>query len=116
MSSAFHHGEKMHNGYLLLTKDFMKEHGLDTVKNGSDKVYAAGKIYAVDSAGMPDANATVYDLSLTKNATQMILALGLLLFLMLTVAKKYKNWTQIEGRNTFLKQCRVFSQLKIFPC
>ena len=91
MSSAFHHGEKMHNGYLLLTKEFMKEHGLDTVKNRNDKVYAAGKIYTVNAAGMPDANVRVYDLSLTKNATQMILALGLLLFLMLTIAKKYKN-------------------------
>ena len=91
MSSAFHHGEKMHNGYILLNKEFMKEHGLDTVKNGNDKVYAAGKIYTVNAAGMPDANAKVYDLSLTKNATQMILCLGLLLFLMLTIAKKYKN-------------------------
>jgi len=91
MSSAFHHGEKVQSGYRLLTKEFMKEHGLDTVKNGNDKVYATGKIYAVDSAGMPDANAKIYDLSLTKNATQMILSLALLLFLMLNIAKKYKS-------------------------
>ncbi len=91
MSSALHHGEEVHNGYLLLTNEFMKEHGLDTVKNGNDKVYGVGKIYAADATGMPDANVKVYDFSLTKNATQMILALVLLLFLMLTIAKKYKN-------------------------
>ncbi len=91
MSSALHHGEEVHEGYRLLTPEFMKEHGLDTVKNGSDKVYKAGTIYAVNAEGMPDANVKVYDFSLTKNATQMLLAMGLLLFLMLTIAKKYKN-------------------------
>ena len=91
MSSALHHGEEVHDGYRLLTTEFMKEHGLDTVKNGKDKVYKAGTIYITDAAGMPNANAKLYDFSLTKNATQMMLALGLLLFLMLTIAKKYKN-------------------------
>ena len=91
MSSALHHGHEVHDGYRLLTTEFMKEHGLDTVKNGKDKVYKAGTIYFTDAAGMPDAKAKLYDFSLTKNATQMLLALGLLLFLMLTIAKKYKN-------------------------
>ncbi len=91
MSSALHHGQEVHDGYRLLTTAFMKEHGLDTVKNGNDKVYKAGAIYITDAAGMPNANVKLYDLSLTKNATQMLLALALLLFLMLGIAKKYKN-------------------------
>lgn len=98
MSSALHHGEEVHDGYRLLTTEFMKEHGLNTMKTAAgDPMYQAGKIYAVDAAGMPLADAKVYDLSLTKNATQMIIALVLLIFLMLNVAKKYKNG---QGVNT----------------
>ena len=92
MSSRFHHGEETHNGYLMLEKEFMREHGLDTVKDAKKQpAYQAGKIYATDAAGMPDLNTKIYDFSLTKNTSQMLLALGLLLFLMLSVAKKYKN-------------------------
>ena len=92
MSSRFHHGEEAHNGYLMLEKEFMREHGLDTVKDAKKQpAYQAGKIYATDAAGMPDLNTKIYDFSLTKNTSQMLLALGLLLFLMLSIAKKYKN-------------------------
>jgi F-type H+-transporting ATPase subunit a len=98
MSSAFHHGHEVHNGYRLLTTEFMKEHGLMTTKTPEgDPMYQAGKIYAVDAAGMPLADAKVYDFSLTKNATQMLIALFLLVFLMVNVAKKYKNG---QGVNT----------------
>lgn len=92
MSSAFHHGEEVHEGYRLLTTEFMKEHGLDKVKNeAGDAVFSAGKIYTTDAAGMPLGDVSVTDLSLTKNATQMLLMLTLLLVLLLSVAKKYKN-------------------------
>ena len=92
MSSKFHHGEEIHNGYMILEKEFMKEHGLDTARDAKRQpAYQAGKIYAINTSGMPDLNANVYDFSLTKNTTQMLLALGLLLFLMLSVAKKYKT-------------------------
>jgi F-type H+-transporting ATPase subunit a len=63
MSSAFHHGEHEVNGYRL----------------------AGNKIVAVD----PDVK--VYDLSLTRNVVQMILALTLLVILLINVAKKYKQ-------------------------
>ena len=92
LSSNFHHGEAAYNGYRLLEPEFMKEHGLDTVKDAKKQpLYDAGKIYAVNAAGMPDINTKVYDFSLTKNATQMLLALTLLLFLMLSIARKYKK-------------------------
>ena len=92
MSSKFHHGEEVHKGYRLLEKDFMVEHGLADAKDKKGQpLYQSGKIYAVDNMGMPMLNAKVYDFSLTKNATQMLLGLGLLLFLLLSVAGKYKK-------------------------
>lgn len=60
MSSAFHHGEQEVNGYKLVE----------------------GKIQAVDGSQL-------YDLSLTRNVVQMILALTLLVWLMVSVAKVY---------------------------
>ena len=62
MSSAFHHGEQEVNGYRLVK----------------------GKIEPVD------ANEKVYDLSLTRNVVQMILAVILLVWIMVSIAGKYK--------------------------
>lgn len=63
MSSAFEHGHKEVNGYKL-------EHN---------------HIVPVDP------NEKVYDLSLTRNVVQMFIALAVLVFLMLGVAKRYKE-------------------------
>ena len=62
-SSAFHHGHEEHDGYKL----------------------AEGKIHAVE-AGL-----TVYDLSITKNVVQMMLALIILVTLMISIANRYKK-------------------------
>lgn len=62
MSSAFHHGQVV-DGYKL----------------------EEGKVLPVD------ASVKVYDISLTRNVVQMIIALILFVWLMLAVAKKYKN-------------------------
>lgn len=62
-SSRFHHGHEAYNGYRL-------EHD---------------KIHAEDPAEQ------VYDLSLTKNVVQMMLALLLLTVLMVGIANKYKK-------------------------
>jgi F-type H+-transporting ATPase subunit a len=50
-----------------------------------------GKVVAVTESGAPDEAVKVYDLSLTKNVIQMILALTLLVVLMVGIANKYKN-------------------------
>jgi F-type H+-transporting ATPase subunit a len=63
MSSAFHHGEHEVDGYRLV----------------------GNKIVPVE------AGVTVYDLSLTRNVVQMILALGLLVWILLSIANKYKT-------------------------
>lgn len=62
-SSKFHHGHEAYNGYTM-------EH---------DKIHAE------------DPNEHVYDLSITKNVVQMLIALTLLVVVMLSVAAKYKK-------------------------
>jgi F-type H+-transporting ATPase subunit a len=62
MSSAFHHGEEV-DGYKLVD----------------------GKIIATDSS------VKVYDISLTRNVVQMLLALIVFVWLMLSIAAKYKK-------------------------
>jgi F-type H+-transporting ATPase subunit a len=90
LSSKFHHGEEVHNGYRLLDDHFMEKQGLDKAKDPKGQpLYEAGKIYAVDANGMPDLNTKVYDFSLTKNVIQLFLSLALLVWLMLRVAKLY---------------------------
>src|SRR5437773_2463631 len=85
MSSAFHHGEHDHNGYVLLTDEKIKEWGLDTKK------YFPGQVVAVNDNGKMENTIKVYDVSLTRNVVQMILSLALLVWVMLTIAKKYNK-------------------------
>ena len=83
MSSQFHHGEHNYNGYGLLTNEKIDEQKLDRNK------YAAGKIVAVNDAGEINEAASVYDISLTRNVVQMLLALTLLVVILIKVARKY---------------------------
>lgn len=64
MSSRFHHGEEEYDGYRLDEK---------------------GKVIPVDPS------VKVYDISLTRNVVQMMLALILLIVIMTGVARKYKT-------------------------
>lgn len=90
MSSAFEHGEQVHDGYRLLEEKFFEENKLDDVKNAKGKpVFQIGKIYGVDEAGMPDINVKVYDFSFTRNVVQLFISLILLVWIMGSVAKKY---------------------------
>ncbi len=83
MSSAFHHGEHVVDGYALLTNERIDHEGLDRNK------YAAGNIVPVDANGKIDPTVKVYDLSLTRNVVQMFLALTLLVIILISVARKY---------------------------
>lgn len=65
MSSAFHHGEAEVDGYKLFK----------------------GKILPVAE----DPNEKIYDLSLTRNVVQMIVAAILLIWIMVSISKKYKS-------------------------
>ncbi len=96
MSSAFEHGKQTHEGYRLLDEAFIEDHKLDEVKNAKGKpVFEAGKIYAVNAEGLPDAGVKVYDFSLTRNATQVLISLLLLCWIMISIAKQY-----VKGQGT----------------
>jgi F-type H+-transporting ATPase subunit a len=91
MSSAFHHEHGVHDGYVLVNGEYMEAHHLDEVKDKKGKpVYKEGKIYALDASGKPDLNTTVWDFSITRNVTQMLLSVILLIVIMTRIAKKYK--------------------------
>lgn len=69
LSSQFHHGHDAYRGYML----------------------HEGKIHAVNEAGETVHDIQFYDLSITKNVVQMLLALTLLVVLMIGVANRYKK-------------------------
>ena len=69
MSSRFDHGHKDYDGYKLVE----------------------GKVKAINEAGVVDETVKVYDLSLTRNVVQMMLALLILVVLMVRIGKKYKK-------------------------
>ncbi|HTI11752.1 MAG TPA: F0F1 ATP synthase subunit A [Puia sp.] len=83
MSSQFEHGAKPYGGYQLLEDEYVEEHKLDP------KVYQPGKIFALNEAGVPDASIKVYDLSLGRNAVQVLISVLLLILIMNSVAQKY---------------------------
>src|SRR5438105_1749481 len=91
MSSRFDEGKKTYRGYELLTKEKIEGLGLDP------QAYNAGQIVAVNERGGIESSMKVYDFSLTRNVVQMIIALGLLVWVMLSIAKKYKRG---EGVNS----------------
>ncbi|MEO8110312.1 MAG: F0F1 ATP synthase subunit A [Ginsengibacter sp.] len=85
MSSKFHHGENDYEGYRLLTDEKIAELKLDPKK------YTAGEIVALKDQENIDPDTKIYDLSLTRNVVQMIIALALLVLIMVTAAKRYKS-------------------------
>ncbi|EDK72345.1 ATP synthase F0, A subunit [candidate division TM7 genomosp. GTL1] len=85
MSSRFEHGHHDHEGYKILTEHSIAEMGLDK------KVYNPQDIVAVDEHGKIDTTVKVYDLSLTRNVVQMLIALFLFTWIMLRIAKRYKS-------------------------
>jgi F-type H+-transporting ATPase subunit a len=90
-SGRFHHGEDVYNGYLLVTPQY-KEHLLKSGYSEEDvKKLRNETIIAVDENSVPLESVSVYDLSLTRNVVQMIIALALLVWLMLSIAKRYRQ-------------------------
>jgi len=90
MSSEFHHGEKIHAGYRLLTEEYieeLKKEGVDPKKEGLHP----GLIVPVGADGKIDKSISVYDFSLTRNVVQMFLALALLVWIMISIANRYKK-------------------------
>ncbi|MFN8306559.1 MAG: F0F1 ATP synthase subunit A [Ferruginibacter sp.] len=83
MSSNFHHGHEPYNDYMLLNEHNIHELGLDPKK------FTAGTIIPIKD-GKLDSSVSVFDLSLTRNVVQMLIALALLVWIMMSIAKCYK--------------------------
>jgi F-type H+-transporting ATPase subunit a len=90
-SSKFHHGEDVYKGYLLVTPEY-KQHLIQSGYNQEEiKKLRNESVIAVDDNSIPLQNVKVYDFSLTRNVIQMIIALALLVWLLLSVAKRYRE-------------------------
>ena len=90
LSSRFQHGHATYLGYQL----------------------HESKIHAVRPDGSVDETRKVYDLSLTRNVVQMLLALGLLVVILLQVARRYQKGdgvkTAPKGLQGFLEPVITF--------
>lgn len=89
-SAKFHHGEEPYDGYRLVTESYrerLKEQGLTAAEV---RLLQDEEIIAVDNNGLP-INKKVYDFSITRNVVQMFLALLILVWLMVSVAKRYRT-------------------------
>jgi len=106
MSSQFHHGEFGYNGYAMLNNNNMKLWKLDAKK------FHAGDIVAINDKGVIDETVKVYDLSITRNVVQMFLALAVLTWLMLSIAKSYKRGQGVtsapKGKQNLLEPVITF--------
>ena len=93
MSSRFEHGEATYDGYRLVEGSYIKENKLNS------DVFKAGKIYEVDADGKPKsyAEARVFDLSLGRNAMQVLISVLLLIWIMSAVAGKYKQGQGVKS-------------------
>jgi F-type H+-transporting ATPase subunit a len=85
MSSRFHHGEETYRNYMLLTDEKIAELKLDPLK------YNAQDIVAINASGEIDPSIRIYDISLTRNVVQMLIAMALFTWVMLVIAKKYNR-------------------------
>jgi F-type H+-transporting ATPase subunit a len=92
MSSKFEHGHAAYKGYRLNEKD---------------------KVYAVKENGVTkDESVNVWDFSITRNVLQMAIAMFVLVWLMLSIAKSYKRGqgvtTAPKGKQNLLEPVITF--------
>jgi F-type H+-transporting ATPase subunit a len=91
MFSRFMHGAVTYDNYRELTEEYILDNKLN------EKAYAPGKIVAVDTSGNLDTSVKVYDLSLGRNAVQMLISVLLLIWIMTSVAAKYKKGQGVKS-------------------
>ncbi len=95
-SSKFHHGEDAYEGYRLVTRHYMEGLKARGYSDAEISLMSPETIVAVDARGRPDHSVKVYDLSLTRNVVQMFIALAILVFLLTTVAKRYRTGQGVQ--------------------
>ncbi|RYY97399.1 MAG: ATP synthase F0 subunit A, partial [Chitinophagaceae bacterium] len=93
-SGKFEHGHAVAEGRYQLVNDHWRHEMVAAghLTKDAAKAYRNENIVAVDPVTKaPIAEAKVYDFSLTRNVIQMFLALTLLVWIMMGVARRYKN-------------------------
>jgi len=99
MSSKFQHGHEAYKGYRIITEHFQHElqaQGHDIKKEGLN----VGKIIAVTEDDKLDSSIGILDLSITRNVVQMVLALSLLVWIMISIANRYKKGEGVKTAPT----------------
>ena len=91
MSSRFHHGEENYLNYMMLTDEKIRELKLDPTK------YNAQDIVAVNDAGEIDPAVRIYDISLSRNVVQMFISMGLFIWVMLSISKRYRSGQGVKS-------------------
>ncbi len=106
MSSHFEHGHASYKGYTMLNKHAIHELGLD------EKKFSEGTIIPLDANGKYDPAVTYYDLSMTRNVVQMLLALIIFTVIMFRVAGRYKKGVGVtsapQGSQSLLEPIITF--------
>ena len=106
MSSHFEHGHTSYKGYTMLNKHAIHELGLD------EKKFSEGAIIPLDANGKYDPAVTYYDLSMTRNVVQMLLALIIFTVIMFRVAGRYKKGVGVtsapQGSQSLLEPIITF--------
>src|SRR5579875_1450185 len=95
-SMNFQDGAFAYKGFQLVTPEYKEKLVLNGYDEEALKKMTNESIIAVDQNGFPATDVKVYDFSLTRNAVQMFIALALLVWALLSVAKRYKQ--QGEGK------------------
>lgn len=90
-SGNFHHGHDAYNGYRLVTAHYREELKQNGMEEADIRLLSDEQIIAVDDQGRPLAGVKVYDFSLTRNVVQMFIALIILVWLMTSIAKRYRR-------------------------
>lgn len=106
MSSHFEHGHASYKGYTMLNKHSIHELGLD------EKKFSEGTIIPLNANGKYDPAVAYYDLSMTRNVVQMLLALIIFTVIMFRVAGRYKKGVGVtsapQGSQSLLEPIITF--------
>ncbi len=99
MSSKFNHGAATYDGYRMINDEYLDkliEAGVDLKKNNLSN----GKIISVTTDDKWNSSVKIYDFSMTRNVVQMIIVLALLIWIMLSIAGKYKKGIGVKTAPT----------------
>jgi len=102
MSSRFEHGATAYKGYRMIDDSYMDKlqaAGVDVKKEAL--TVGHGKIIGVTPDDQWDRSVKVYDFSMTRNVVQMLIGMGLLLWIMISVAGKYKKHGPMKAPSGF---------------